>query len=132
MAIPPSADLNKFIAIGTVTDEPRVKYVPQRESYLVEFMLRGMIDDPVQADSQLIPADYLVIARKEKLALYLKDVLQQGMRLFIEGNLIPGPAAQKNKDGIAAAGFHIDLREVELIDRPDKPAYPEGIKRIDK
>ncbi|MDX1692856.1 MAG: hypothetical protein R3208_03765 [Ketobacteraceae bacterium] len=128
----PDPHLNKFLAIGTVDSDPRVKYVPRTQSYLVEFVLNSQIEDPLLVDGELLAVSYTVVARREKLALYLKDVLQPGLRLFIEGTLVPRPAAPPAKDHRNQPGFHVDLKEVELIDTPDKPEYPQNIKRLDR
>ena len=126
-----TADLNKYRAIGSVSGEPKVKYVQQTQSYLVEFQLESRVLDPLNEDGELLPVSHCVVARNEKLALFLKDVLQPGLRLFIEGALIPRPASPLAR-GEGGAAYHIDLSEVELIDAPDRPRYPEGIKRLDK
>ena len=127
-------DINKFIGIGEVFGDPKVKYVPQTESYLVEFQLRSRVEDPLDPEGDGLVVDYPVVVRREKQALFLKDVLKSGLRLYLEGNLIPRPlnpqAARAGKSAVIP--YHIELKEVELIDPPERPAYPEDIKRIDR
>jgi len=127
-------DINKFIGIGEVFGDPKVKYVPQTESCLVEFQLRSRIEDPLDPHGEPVIVDYPVVVRREKQALFLKDVLAPGIRLYVEGNLIPRPASPvaSGKGKEPATSFHIDVREVELIDPPERPQYPEDIKRINK
>lgn len=127
VADPNATDITRFLGIGTVVEVPKIKYVPKTESWLVEFLLSSQVPDPLNPEGERLASVMPVAVRRQKLALYLKDVLQPGLRLYIEGTLVPRSLGRDH-----SAPYHIDLKEVELIDTPVRPEYPSDIKRIDR
>lgn len=119
-------DINKTIQIGVVKEEPRIKFIPKLDAHLIEFNLTVRIKDQAIHDASSREVDFPIIVRNPRLALYLKDTLQAGARLYLEGQLIPTPLPLKK----GQPAFRIEAREVVLIDKPQRHPYPDGIKKI--
>ena len=91
----------------------------------MEFLLTCQVEDPLNPEGEPLRTTLPVAVRRQKLALFLKDTLQPGLRLYVEGTFIPRALNREQSQP-----YHIDLREVELIDTPQRPEYPSDIKRI--
>ncbi|MCG8671167.1 MAG: single-stranded DNA-binding protein [Pseudomonadales bacterium] len=121
---------NKYIGIGKVQDEPKIKFVSKSESYLIEFDLLIGSEDSNNSDPLVHP----VIVRNENLALYLKDTLSKDMRVYVEGELLSRAqrlsTSSKTKSDKAEVSYYINASEIQLIDTIQRMKYPEDIKKI--
>lgn len=123
-------DINKYIGIGRVDDEPKIKFVSKTNSYLIEFSLAVNIVDPAIPNAPATQVVHPVVVRNERLALYLKDILSQSARIYLEGQLIPFTDKTLKTNQAATVRYRIEANEIELIDKPERPTYPEDIKKI--
>ena len=124
-----SMTTNKYIGIGKVDDEPSIKYVSQTESYLVEFDLEII----KESESELAPLVHPIVVRNENLALYLKDTLKKGMRIYLECELLTKSkqhSRTKTSNKKVEVAYYIDATEIQLIDTIQRTKYPDDIKKI--
>jgi len=64
-------------------------------------------------------------------ALYCKDLVKQGTRLYIEGELEYIEQRHPQVKDVRWQVAQIRIHSLQLIDTPERLAYPDDIKKID-
>ncbi|PHR16527.1 MAG: hypothetical protein COA38_21750 [Fluviicola sp.] len=111
--------VNKVILVGHVVNAPDIRYISKTDDHLAQLSLETAPDTVHQ-----------LLCRGAQ-ALYCKDLVKQGTRLYIEGELEyveQRPASAKEGRSQSA---QIRILSLQLIDGAERLAYPEDIKKID-
>ncbi|OUS30471.1 hypothetical protein A9Q99_05810 [Gammaproteobacteria bacterium 45_16_T64] len=111
--------VNKVILVGKVVSEPDIRYISKTDDHLAQFNL---------ATKEGV--EHLLICRGAQ-ALYVKDLVKSGTRLYIEGELEYTEQRHPQHKDCVWQRAQVRILSLQLIDAPDRPAYPEDIKKID-
>ena len=111
--------VNKVILIGKVVNEPDIRYISKTDDHLAQFELETAPD-----------IVHKLICRGAQ-ALYCKDLVKKDTRLFIEGELEYVEQRHPQVKDCCWQSAQIRIGLLQLIDAPERIAYPDDIKKID-
>ncbi|OUR86726.1 hypothetical protein A9Q81_27790 [Gammaproteobacteria bacterium 42_54_T18] len=114
-----SGVVNKVILIGHVVNEPDVRYISKTDDHLAQF---GLETEP--------SVIHQLVCRGAQ-ALYCKDLVKKGTRLYIEGHLQYVEQRHPQLKDFQWQNAQVRILSLQLIDAPERLVYPEDIKRID-
>jgi len=114
-----SGVVNKVILIGHVLNEPDIRYISKTDDHLAQFAL------------ETEPGVIHQLACRGAQALYCKDLIKKGTRLYIEGHLQYVEHSHPQLKDFKWQSAQIRILSLQLIDAPERLAYPEDIKKID-
>lgn len=111
--------VNKVILIGQVVNAPDIRYISKTDEHLAQFSL--------ETEPKVI---HQLVCRGAQ-ALYCKDLVKQGTRLYVEGHLHYVEQRHPQIKECKWQSAQIRILSLQLIDAPERPTYPEDIKKID-
>ena len=111
--------VNKVILIGHVVNEPDIRYISKTDEHLAVLQL--------QTEPNIV---HKLVCRGAQ-ALYCKDLVKVDTRLYIEGELEYVEQRHPKWKECCWQNAQIRILSLQLIDSPERLAYPEDIKKID-
>lgn len=111
--------VNKVILVGKIVSEPDIRYISKTDDHLAQLTM-------VTGDE----VEHLLVCRGPQ-ALYVKDLVKQETRLYVEGELEYREQRHPQHKDCTWMQAHIRIHSLQLIDAPERAPYPEDIKKID-
>ena len=111
--------VNKVILIGQVVNDLDIRYISKTDDYWVQFRLGTGPD-----------VNHSLVSRGSQ-ALYCKDLVVSGTRLYIEGVLEYVEQRHPKIKEVRWQSAQIRIVTLQLIDAAERLPYPEDVKKID-